>query len=247
MESDKKIILIIGANSDIGKALATEYAKNGYDLYLTSRNSEDIFSLSKDLNIRFGANVICYELDILDFGSHHLFYNSLKQKPYGVISCVGYLDNQIKSQTTWTECVKSIQTNFTGLVSVINIVAEDFEQRQDGFIVGISSVAGERGRQSNYIYGSSKSAYSTYLDGLRNRLFLAKVHVMTVKPGFVYTKMTQHLSLPKPLTVSPSKVAQDIFKAQQKKKNTLYSLWLWKWIMLIIRIIPEKIFKKMKL
>lgn len=245
MESNT--ILIIGANSDIGKALAEEYAKKGYKLYLTSRNSEDIFSLTKDLNIRFGVKVISYELDVLDFDSHQKFYQNIKLKPIGIISCVGYLDEQVKSQTSWTECLKSIQTNFTGLVSIINIIAEDFEKRQSGFIVGISSVAGERGRQSNYIYASSKSAFTTYLDGLRNRLFASNVHVLTVKPGFVYTKMTHHLNLPKLLTANPSKVAQDIVKAQQKKKNILYTLWFWKLIMLIIKNIPEQIFKKMKL
>ena len=107
-------------------------------------------------------------------------------------------------------------------------------KRKSGFIVGISSVAGERGRQSNYIYASSKSAFTIYLDGLRNRLFTSNVHVLTVKPGFVYTKMTHHLNLPKLLTANPSKVAQDIVKAQQKKKNILYTLWFWKLIMLII-------------
>lgn len=247
MESNNKTILIIGGNSDIGKAIAVEYAKQGYNLYLTSRNIDDAFSLSKDLNIRFGVNVINYELDVLDFESHSVFYKKLDQKPVGVICCVGYLDEQVKSQKMWAESLKSIQTNFTGLVSILNIVAEDFEKRQSGFIIGISSVAGERGRQSNYIYGSSKSAFTIYLNGLRNRLFSSNVHVLTVKPGFVYTKMTHHLNLPKLLTAEPSKIAKDIIKAQQKEKNILYSLWFWKWIMLIIKNIPEQIFKKMKL
>lgn len=247
MESDNKIILIIGGSSDIGKAIAVEYAKKGYNLYLTSRNKEDLLSLSKDINIRFGVNVDTFELDILNFNAHELFYQKLKQKPFGVISCVGYLDEQAKSQTDWPECLRSIQTNFTGLVSIINIVAEDFEKRQKGFIVGISSVAGERGRQSNYIYGSSKSAYTTYLNGLRNRLSATNIHVLTVKPGFVYTKMTHHLNLPKILTANPSKVAKDIIMAQEKRKNILYTLWFWKWIMLVIKNIPEQIFKKMKL
>jgi decaprenylphospho-beta-D-erythro-pentofuranosid-2-ulose 2-reductase len=247
LESNNKTILILGGNSDIGKALAVAYAKQGYNLYLTSRNSEDTLSLSKDLKIRFDIEVNCFELDVLDFDSHSSFYQKLEIKPLGAISSVGYLDEQLKSQSNWDECLRSIQTNFTGLVSILNIIAEDFEKRQSGFIIGISSVAGERGRQSNYIYGSSKAAYTAYLDGLRNRLHRSDVQVLTVKPGFVSTKMTHHLNLPKPLTAKPEKIAQDILKAQKNKKNTLYTLWFWKWIMVIIKNIPEIVFKKLKL
>src|SRR5690606_12784913 len=116
-----------------------------------------------------------------------------------------------------------------------------------GTIVGISSVAGERGRQSNYLYGSAKAGFTAYLSGLRNALFSDNVHVVTVLPGFVYTKMTENLNLPKLLTAQPSEVADAIYAAVQKKKNTIYVRWFWKWIMLIIKCIPEFIFKKLKL
>jgi short-subunit dehydrogenase len=113
--------------------------------------------------------------------------------------------------------------------------------------VGISSVAGDRGRKSNYIYGSAKAALTTYLSGLRNRLYDAQVHVMTVKPGFVATAMTKDLDLPEKLTAQPEEVAQDIYSAQQKNKNVIYTKWFWKYIMMIIRIIPEWKFKGMSL
>ena len=165
----------------------------------------------------------------------------------GVISVVGYLGDQEKAQIDYKEAQKIMDTNYTGVVSILNIFANAFEKNKNGFIVAISSVAGDRGRKSNFIYGSAKSALTTYLSGLRNRLFNSNVHVLTVKPGFVATKMTEGLDLPKKLTAKPEEVAQDIFKAQQKGKNVLYTKWFWRWIMLIIKNVPEFQFKKMSI
>jgi short-subunit dehydrogenase len=240
-------ILIIGAKSDIAKAIAREYAKNGYDLYLAARNVEELKELSQDIIIRTQKKVKLVELDILDYESHQTFYENLDEKPLGVISAVGYLGEQGKAQSDFNETRKIIDTNYTGIVSLFNIIANDFEKRRNGFIVGISSVAGDRGRKSNYIYGSAKAAFSTYLSGLRNRLYDAQVDVLTVKPGFVATKMTEDMDLPEKLTAQPEEVANDIYKAQQKRKNILYTKWIWKWIMLIIRNIPEFQFKKMNI
>ena len=129
----------------------------------------------------------------------------------------------------------------------MNIIANDFEQRRSGTIIGISSVAGDRGRQSNYLYGSAKAALTTYLSGLRNRLARSNVHVVTVKPGFVRTKMTSGLALPGPLTAKPERVAADIFDAYQKRGDQLYTLWPWRYLMFIIRNIPEPVFKRLRL
>ncbi len=247
MISKPKYLLIVGGNSDIGKALASTYAQAGYNLYLACRNTSSIATFSSDISLRNNVSVEALQLDVLDFDSHSSFYQNLEVKPEGIITCVGYLDDQLVSQDSWSESLKSIQTNLTGLVSLMNIVASDFEKRKSGFIVGISSVAGDRGRASNYIYGSAKSAFSTYLSGLRNRLSQSNVHVMTVKPGFVFTKMTAHLPLPKLLTAQPKDIANDLFTAQKKQKNTLYTKWFWKTIMLIIKYIPEGVFKKLKL
>ena len=123
----------------------------------------------------------------------------------------------------------------------------DFEKRGKGIIVGMSSVAGDRGRGSNYIYGSSKSGFTSYLSGLRNRLNKSSVKVITVKPGFIKTKMTSHLELPKILTASPYDISNDIINSIKKGKNIIYSKWFWNWIMLIIKVIPESIFKKLNL
>lgn len=238
-------VLIIGAKSDIAKSVARKYAENGYNLYLAARNSNELKEFANDINIRIQRTVKCIDLDILDYESHQLFYDALEEKPLGVILAVGYLGKQDSAQSDFKEAQKIIDTNYTGVISLLNIISNYFEKRKSGFIVGISSVAGDRGRKSNYIYGSSKAAISAYLSGLRNRLYDANVHVLTVKPGFVATKMTKGLDLPKKLTAQPEKVAKQIFKAQQKGKNVLYVKWMWRWIMLIIKNIPEWKFKGM--
>ncbi len=240
-------VLIIGAKSDIAKATAREYAKNGYDLYLAARNVDELAEFAKDVITRTQRDIRLVELDILDYASHQAFYDNLDEKPLGVISAIGYLGEQEKAQSDFSEAKKIMDTNYTGVVSLFNIIADDFEKRRSGFMVGISSVAGDRGRKSNYIYGSAKAALTAYLSGLRNRLYDAQVHVLTVKPGFVTTKMTEDMDLPEKLTAQPEAVAEDIYKAQQKGKNVLYTKWIWRWVMLIIRNIPEFQFKKMSI
>lgn len=240
-------ILIIGAKSDIAKATAREYAKHGYDLYLAARNASELEAFANNINVRFERDVKCVELDILDYASHEAFYEDLEEKLLGVISVVGYLGDQLKAQSDFSEAQKILDTNYTGVMSLLNIIANNFEKRKSGFIIGISSVAGDRGRKFNYIYGSSKAALTAYLSGLRNRLYDANVHVLTVKPGFVATKMTEGMDLPEKLTAQPEEVARNIYKAQQKGKNILYTKWMWRWIMLIIKYIPEVMFKKMSI
>jgi len=240
-------LLIIGAKSDIAKATAREYAKHGYNLFLAARDVGELEAFANDVTLRTQSVVKLVELDILDYKSHQIFYNNLEEKPLGVIAAVGYLGEQEKAQSEFKEAKQIIDTNYTGVVSLFNIIANDFENRRSGFMVAISSVAGDRGRKRNYIYGSAKAALSTYLSGLRNRLYDAQVHVMTVKPGFVATKMTEEMDLPEQLTAQPKEVAEDIYKAQQKNKNVLYTKWIWRWIMLIIRNIPEWKFKGMEI
>ena len=238
-------VLIVGAKSDIAKATAREYARHGYDLYLAARKSSELHDFVNDVTASTQRNIKLVELDILNYKSHQEFYQSLEEKPLGVISAVGYLGDQKKAQTDSIEAQKIIDTNYTGVVNLFNIIANDFEHRRSGFLVGISSVGGDRGRKNNYIYGCSKAAFTAYLSGLRNRLYDSNVHVLTVKPGFVATKMTEGIDLPKKLTAQPEAVAKDIYNAQQNGKNVLYTKWIWSWVMLIIRMIPEWKFKRM--
>lgn len=242
-----KNALILGAASDIAKAIAHQYAGEGYNLVLAARNPVRLAETATDIQIRYGVDVSTAEFDALDFAGHAAFYNALNPKPDVVVLVFGYLGDQAKAQDDFAESKLIIDTNYTGAVSILNIVANDFERRRSGTIIGVSSVAGDRGRGSNYVYGSAKAALTAYLSGLRNRLAKSNGHVITVKPGFVRTKMTEGLPLPAPVTAKPEQVAQDVFKADQKKHDQVYSLWMWRYLMLVIRNIPEPIFKKMKL
>ena len=239
--------LIIGATSDIAVALARHLSLYGYNLQLASRDTKALKSLACDIEIRRGMSITTHEFDALDFKSHYSFYENLIVKPDLVILVFGYLGNHTIAIEDWNESERILNTNFIGAVSILNVIANDFEKRRTGIIVGITSVAGERGRMSNYIYGSAKAGLTAYLSGLRNRLFHSGVHVLTVKPGFVTTKMTEGLPLPVPVTTDPEQVAKKIYAAIRIRKNVIYILPIWLLIMLVIRNIPESIFKKLKL
>ncbi len=242
-----KTILILGAGSDIAQAVAHEFAKNGFDIILAARNTAEMEQVRTDLEIRHGINSSIVKFDAEDFASHAAFYSSLPIASDVVLYSVGYLGEQKTAETDWSESHRIITTNYVGGVSILSIIANDFEARSYGTIIGISSVAGERGRQSLYIYGSAKAGFTAFLAGLRHRLAKSNVLVITVKPGFVETKMTENLDLPKMLTAKPGQLAKAIFKAWRKQKHTIYFLPVFKWIMMIIRNIPEAIFIKTKL
>lgn len=242
-----KYILILGAGSDIARPLAFLYAKAGYGIYLASRSYDRLVRDANDINIRYGVDAKAFLFDAADINSHRTFYESLPQKPYGVICLAGALGSQQLSEKDFAEAKKVIDANYLGLVSILHIIAEDFEKRKEGFIVGVSSVAGERGRKSNYVYASAKAGFTIFLSGLRNRLHSSGVHVLTVHPGFVRTKMIEGRHTPDIITASPDKVANDIFSAQQKGKDFIYSKWFWRFIMLAFRSIPESLAKKLDL
>lgn len=240
-------VLIVGATSDIARELGHAYGKAGYDLVLAARQSERLKNDQSDFQIRYEVQTELLELDLLDFDSHATQLAPVLDSCEGLILVAGYLGDHEKAKTDWDESQRILNTNFNGAVSILNLAAQHFENRKSGWITGISSVAGDRGRASNYYYGSAKAGLTAYLSGLRNRLQASGVHVLTVKPGFVATKMTEGLPLPKPLTASAKQVAQASYKAQKKGKNVLYTIWPWFWIMFIIKHIPEGIFKKLKL
>ena len=240
-----KNVLILGATSDMAQAIAKKFAAEGWSLTLAALEPDLLEPIAGDLRVRSKMDIQALEFDALDFSSHRNFYESLETKPDAVICVFGYMGDPLLARTDIAEVRKTIDINFTGAVSILNVVADDFEKRGHGAIAGISSVAGDRGRQSNYIYGCAKAGLTAYLAGLRNRLAKTGVHVMTVKPGFVRTKMTESLELPAALTAEPEQVADAVFQGLEKKRNTVYTLWMWRWIMLVIRHIPEFIFKKM--
>lgn len=240
-------VLVLGAKSDIARALTRRLAAEGFDLYLAARRSDELEADAGDLKVRFGVKADPVEFDMLEQGSHRAMYEGLSEPPHGVVLAASYMGSQKKAEGDFDEAKEIIGSNYTGAVSILNIAAEDLERRGEGFIIGISSAAGERGRQSNYVYGSAKAGLRALLSGLRHRLFRSGVHVMTVVPGFVDTKMTAHLELPGKLTAQPDEVARDIMKALKKKKDVVFTKWIWKYIMFIVRNLPESVFKRTKL
>lgn len=241
-------LLILGANSDVAHAVARKFAKEERaHLYLASRDMEILGKRAQDIAARCQVHAESLYFDASDYDSHPNFYDKLNPKPDGVIVAFGYLGNQKQAQTDFQEASKIIQTNYLGAVSILEIIAADFEKRGHGFIIGISSVAGLRGRQSNYTYGSAKGALTVYLSGLRNRLYKKNIPVITILPGFIRTKMIEGLPTSPLLTSDPNNVARDIYKAFANKKDIVFTGWHWKWIMMIIAMLPEYIFKRISL
>jgi short-subunit dehydrogenase len=239
--------LILGAASDMAIAIAEKFASRGYNIQLAARNVNRLEAHQSDLAIKYSSRVSIHEFDALAYASHATFFDHLEPKPDVTVCVFGYLGENERAAADWEEASKIINTNYTGAVSVLNRAAQYYSSKKEGVIVGIASVAGERGRQSNYMYGSAKAGFRAYLSGLRNRMQKENVHVVTVQPGFVYTKMTENLKLPKMLTAKPEEVAEAVYNAASKKKNVVYVKWYWRWIMLVIKTIPEPIFKKLKL
>ena len=239
--------LLLGATSDMSIAIAEKFASKGYQIQLAARNVNRLLPLQSDLAIKYTVRVSVHEFDALAFDTHKTFFNSLEPKPDVTICVFGYLGENEKATTDWQQASQIINTNYTGAVSILNVAAAYYASKGQGAIAGISSVAGERGRQSNYLYGSAKAGFTAYLSGLRNHLYHKGVHVTTVQPGFVYTKMTEDLKLPPLLTAKPEDIGEAVYQAVEKKKNIVYVKWFWAPIMTVIKTIPEFIFKKLKL
>lgn len=240
-------VLILGAASDMALAIAKTFAEHKYTIQLAARDVNKLAAFRSDIALRYNATCTAHAFDALNYASHAAFFDGLQSKPDVTICVFGVMYEEEDAFNDFSLTERMIDTNYTGAVSILNTAAKYYRAQKQGCIVGISSVAGERGRQSKLIYGSTKAAFTAYLDGLRNLLFKDGVHVVTVKPGFVYTKMTENLPLPAPLTAQPAEVGKAVYDAVQKKKNTVYVRWMWRWIMAIIKSIPEFQFKKMKL
>lgn len=243
-------LLILGANSLIAQAAASHFAEAGHEIIFAGRKQDEPEKFANDFAIRFKCSTRAEYIDALDYPSHKKFVEDILAKTPEleyILIVFGYLGTQDKAQTDFTEAHRIIDTNFTGVVSVCELFAAEFESLKKGNIAVISSVAGDRGRQSNYMYGSAKGGLTVYLSGLRNRLFKSGVNVLTIKPGFVNTPMTYGMPLPKPLVASPEKVGKDIYKAMIKRKSVIYTPFYWRWIMFVITSIPEFLFKKLKL
>lgn len=244
---DPHRVLILGAGSDIATALARQFALKGHSLIFAMRDITAAQALADAMQKETGVACIAKAFDAEELQGHVGFYASLDPRPGIVVCAFGVLPDQVEAQDLPGGGLRSIAVNYTGAVSILEEAARDLEARGTGCIIGISSVAGDRGRASNYFYGSAKAGFTAYLSGLRNRLHSMGVHVLTVKPGFVRTRMTEGLPLPAPLTASPEQAAQGIYRAFKARRNTVYVLGRWRWIMLIITLLPEGIFKRLRL
>jgi len=242
-------VLIIGATSAIAEETARLYAKQGAALALVARNGERLQSLCADLPIRGAAAAHAYSMDVNDTASHKGILDQAQAALGGldvVLIAHGTLPDQKACEQDVGLALREFNTNAVSTIALLTDLANRMESQGRGSIAVISSVAGDRGRQSNYLYGSAKAALSIFLQGLRNRLQASGVQVLTIKPGFVDTPMTAEFKKGL-LWVKPAVIAKGIVKALRKKKDVVYLPFFWRWIMLIIKSIPERMFKRMSL
>ncbi len=246
--SERQTWLVLGASSAIARALAREAARRGAEVILAGRDDDDLRRTAADIVAAYGVGAAVRAFDTLDHAACASLAAAMAELP-GVLNvafCAGIMPEQADMDADPTLAARCMETNLTGAVFALQALAAVLEKRRAGTMIGFGSVAGDRGRLKNYVYGASKSGLHTYLAGLRNRLGRVGVHVMTVKPGFVDTAMT--FGLPGLfLAAQPQSVAVACLNAAEKRRDVIYTPWFWRLIMLIIRSIPERIFKKLSI
>ena len=243
-----KTLLLVGGTSDIGRATALRYAAAGWRVLLAARNADAARRNADDAAARTGAVVSVHTLDVLETAGFPGFIDALPVLPDTVVCVVGELGDQRRAETDAEHASIVLRTNFEGPALLFGLLAERFLARGSGTLVGVSSVAGDRGRASNYVYGAGKAGFTAFLSGLRNRLAPAGIRVVTVKPGFVRTRMTAGMKLPPLLTAEPAEVGEAIFKAAETRRGDIvYVRGIWRMVMTVIALIPEPIFKRLRL
>jgi decaprenylphospho-beta-D-erythro-pentofuranosid-2-ulose 2-reductase len=239
--------LILGATSAIAMAVCRKLAPRGASFFLVARNPEKLEAVSRDLLTRGARNIGTMIADLDDTALHSQILAAADKFLDGIEGALlahGVLGNQQQAQADYTAAEAILRTNFLSAVSLITWLANYFEEKKRGTLAVISSVAGDRGRKSNYVYGASKGALNIFLDGVRNRVDRSGVHVLTIRPGFVDTPMTAHL--PKGvLFASPARVARGILNAIEKRRDSVYVPRFWALIMLAVRLVPQWIFKRL--
>jgi hypothetical protein len=245
-----KKILVIGATSAIAQATARLWATQGHRLYLVGRDEARLQTLAGDLKIRGAATVALTTLDVNDFDRHGAVLDAATAALGGldiVLIAHGTLGDQSASEADFSVALQEFNTNAISVISLLTHLANRFEIQRQGTIAVISSVAGDRGRQSNYVYGTAKGAVTVFLQGMRNRLHRSGVQVLTIKPGFVDTPMTADIDKKGPLWARPEAIAQAILRGIEQRRDVIYAPWFWRWILAVIRLIPERLFKRLRL
>jgi short-subunit dehydrogenase len=241
-------VLILGASSPIARALALHFAMAGSAVYLAARDENEASRIAQDLNVRTGAAVHYGSFEACDFAKHA----EIIQKATGALGgldgaivCFGTLGDETAAQRDSGLTVDVITQNFTAAASLLTIIADRLEAQQSGFIIVVGSVAGERGRARNYVYGSAKGALALFTQGLRGRFARTRVHVMTVVLGTVDTRMTWGRE-GSPLAIPPERAAKAIYKAWQRGSDVVYVPTFWRFIMGGLKLIPERFFKQLR-
>jgi decaprenylphospho-beta-D-erythro-pentofuranosid-2-ulose 2-reductase len=245
-----KRILIIGASSAIAGACARLWAARGASLFLVGRDAEKLQALAGDLVVRGAAGAHVWQMDATDVPAHTAMIEAAVRALGGMdiaLLAHGTLPDQAACERDAALALREFATNGTSVIALLTVLANRFERQRGGSLGVISSVAGDRGRPSNYIYGSAKAAVSVFCEGLRVRLYKAGVSLTDIRPGFVATPMTQGLPLPGLLVARPEAVARRIVTGIERKADVLYAPAFWALIMMIIRSIPRTAFKRMNL
>lgn len=240
-------ILIIGATSAIAQATARRFAADGARFFLVGRAKSKLKAVRDDLRVCGAAEVQTYALDLTQINGHAAMIDAA-QAALGTLDAAlishGSLGDQAASEALVSEALKEWETNCTSVIALLTLLANTFERQRHGTIAVISSVAGDRGRRSNYVYGAAKAALNVFLDGLRSRLSRAGVAVVTIKPGIVDTPMTVGMKK-NFLFASPERVAQDIHRAIVRGTPVVYTPGFWRYVMLLLRAVPEPIFRRL--
>lgn len=244
-----KRVLILGATSAIAQECAKLFAGRGDHLYLVGRNAERLEAIASDLKVRGAGAVSTRSVDLNDLTAHEALVSGAQSALGGLdvaLIAHGTLGDQKACEKDFAQAEQELRTNFLSAASLITLLANRFEAQRGGALAVISSVAGDRGRQSNYVYGAGKAAISAFTSGVRNRLAPAGVSVLTVKPGFVDTPMTAATPKNK-LFVGPDRIARGIVQGIDRRKDVIYLPGFWRLIMFIVRSVPERVFKRLKL
>lgn len=242
-------IMIIGASSAIAVAVARQFAVRGCKLFLAARNAEQLEIQASDLTIRGAESVTTASFEAIDFDSHAALLRDAAEtlgKIDLLFICHGSLPDQQACIDSYAATADAVTVNGTSVISLLTEARLLFSEQRSGCIAVVTSVAGDRGRQPNYVYGAAKALVSTYLQGMRAELHDSGVQVIDIRPGFVDTPMTAHLEKG-PLFASPETVAGIIVKSIDKKRHTVYAPFYWRFILAIVRNIPDVLFKRLKI